>query len=596
MDSGITSTGNSPSARETRYTPYAPRTEEEKQVCEAGDMPDLNAMSPEELSAYQAYMNNTLGAIYRLKHPDNLPDLHQMAGRSSESREEGSEHRTVEGQGAESNHGGEQVEGEHGGASTTFVRATHGAEYTHTGIEHGVEASRVSRGAEAAEIAEAAAQRAKYIAAARASLETGVAGVQNPTAQAPVATPAPASTATPPPSASSAAPPPTASPEPPSIPLKEPISEDMRLYVEAVRKAGGGTQGTAESSAATQAPRLPLKEPVTEDMRLYVEAVRNQEGASSASALPKTGTGTPPASTTPSGAPAEGAVGAGEGAGGRAATELAEEGAQHGGKLHSVMRTANKVLGPAAMLAGGLETAHGINELREGKTVDGSLDVTAGLAGVTSGAATTATAFTSATTVAGVGLGALAAGAGGVVAVADGVKDIYHGIKDGDTEKGVVGGIKTAAGAAMIAGACTGNPILVAGGAVTYVGAVVYENREAIADGAKKAYHYAADGVDKGVKATKEFAGNVAHKVSEKAAAIKEGTGKLIDSGVKKAGELKDAAVQKAGEIKDAVSKKAGEIKESVGNALTSAGDGLSNAADKVGGGLKSAWNWATSW
>jgi hypothetical protein len=549
MDSRVTSTGSSPVTREARQALYAGKSEE-KQICESGPMPELESMSPEELSAYQSYLNGALGTIERIKYP-NLPDIHEMARESADHKE--GEGRTEQQHEAQSAHGSDDG---HGRASGTYVEVTHGTEFSHTGVEKTAEAL-------------ADARKAKWLAAARSSMETGTAGAQGPTVQAS----APAPQAPPPPPTPAAPPTPTPTPEPPKLSLKEPISEDMRLYVEAVQNAEA--EGRL-SSASTAAPKAPVEAPVA------------------------------PAPGPAPEVPGQATVAASESGSGNAAREVVEQGA-HGGKLHSVMNTANKVLGPAAIVAGGFETAHGISELKEGKTVDGSLDVTGGVAGMTSGAAITTTAFSSVSTVAGISLGAVAAGAGGVVAVADGVKDIYHGIKEGDAEKGVVGGVKTAAGAAMIAGACTGNPILVAGGAITYVGAVVYENREAIADGAKKAYHYAADGVKKGVDATKEFAGNVAHKVSEKASAIKEGAGKLIDSGVKKAGEIKDAAVQKAGEmgdaavkkageIKDAVVQKAGEIKESVGNALSSAGEGISNTASKVGGGLKSAWNWATTW
>jgi hypothetical protein len=134
------------------------------------------------------------------------------------------------------------------------------------------------------------------------------------------------------------------------------------------------------------------------------------------------------------------------------------------------------------------------------------------------------------------------------------------------------------------------------GGAATYAGAIIYENREAIADGAKKAYNYTADKVGQGVQATKQFAGNVAHSVSAKAQSIKQEAGKLIDAGVHKAVELKDAGVQKAVEIKNAVAHKASEVKQAVGSTLSSAGSKISNAASATADGARSAWKWATSW
>ena len=42
----------------------------------------------------------------------------------------------------------------------------------------------------------------------------------------------------------------------------------------------------------------------------------------------------------------------------------------------------------------------------------------------------------------------------------------------------------------MIAGVVTVNPVLIAGGAVAYGGAVIYESREAIASGVKSAWNW----------------------------------------------------------------------------------------------------------
>ena len=78
---------------------------------------------------------------------------------------------------------------------------------------------------------------------------------------------------------------------------------------------------------------------------------------------------------------------------------------------------------------------------------------------------------------------------GGVVAVIDGAKDVYLGVRDGNVEKTAVGTVKAGAGAAMIAGVATANPILIAGGAIAYGGAVVYESRDAIASAAKGAWN-----------------------------------------------------------------------------------------------------------
>lgn len=78
---------------------------------------------------------------------------------------------------------------------------------------------------------------------------------------------------------------------------------------------------------------------------------------------------------------------------------------------------------------------------------------------------------------------------GGVAMAADGVNTLANGIKNHDTEQEVVGGVKTAGGAAFTAGLMTANPVLAAGGALAYGGAVIYENREAIANEGKKIWH-----------------------------------------------------------------------------------------------------------
>lgn len=134
-------------------------------------------------------------------------------------------------------------------------------------------------------------------------------------------------------------------------------------------------------------------------------------------------------------------------------------------KLGTAMRVGGGTLG---LVGGGLQTAHGVNELRDGKIVDGTADVTSGSANMVAGGALLA------------GAGGLAAGAGGVGALVDGGRDVIQGIRNGNTEQTVVGGVKSGAGAMMMAGAMTGNPLLVAGGAVVYGGAVIYQNREAI--------------------------------------------------------------------------------------------------------------------
>ena len=138
-----------------------------------------------------------------------------------------------------------------------------------------------------------------------------------------------------------------------------------------------------------------------------------------------------------------------------------------------------KGFGALGAAGGGLQAHNGVDALvNGGDKIEGVADVGAGTSGVVSGVALMT------------GRVAIGTGTGGVVAVIDGGKDIYTGVRDADVEKGVVGTVKVSAGSAMIAGVVTVNPVLIAGGAVAYGGAVIYESREAIASGVKSAWNW----------------------------------------------------------------------------------------------------------
>lgn len=173
------------------------------------------------------------------------------------------------------------------------------------------------------------------------------------------------------------------------------------------------------------------------------------------------------------------AAGAIRGAGGATRAGLAGAAAvEQASGLSRGLRVADGALGPLGVASGAYGIYNGVNQLREGKVVEGGLDVAGGAAGVVSGGAATTSAVMGAAAPAIVGT--LAAGGAGVAAAADGIKDIYQGVRDGNTEQAVTGGVKTVAGGLMVGGAATANPIAVGAGAVLYAGAVVYENREAI--------------------------------------------------------------------------------------------------------------------
>jgi hypothetical protein len=141
---------------------------------------------------------------------------------------------------------------------------------------------------------------------------------------------------------------------------------------------------------------------------------------------------------------------------------------------------ATKGFGVLGVAGGTLQTVNGVNTLANGgDTVEGLADVGAGGTTIASSVALMG------------GRVALGTATGGAVAVIDGAKDLYTGIRDGDVEKTAVGTVKAGAGTAMIAGVATANPILIAGGAIAYGGAVVYESRDAIASAAKGAWNWA---------------------------------------------------------------------------------------------------------
>jgi ppGpp synthetase/RelA/SpoT-type nucleotidyltranferase len=141
---------------------------------------------------------------------------------------------------------------------------------------------------------------------------------------------------------------------------------------------------------------------------------------------------------------------------------------------------AAKGLGVLGLAGGTLQTANGINTLSNGgDRIEGSADVGAGSTAVVSSVALMGGRMMLGTTT------------GGAAAIIDGARDVYVGVRDGSVEKTAVGTIKAGAGTAMIAGIATANPILIAGGAVAYCGAAVYESRDAIASAAKGAWNWA---------------------------------------------------------------------------------------------------------
>lgn len=207
------------------------------------------------------------------------------------------------------------------------------------------------------------------------------------------------------------------------------------------------------------------------------------------------------------------------GAGGATRAGLAGSAAiEQASGLSKGLRVADGVMGPLGIASGAYGVYNGVNQMRDGKIVEGGLDTVGGAAGVVSGGAATTSAIMGAAAPAVVG--ALAAGGAGVAAAADGIKDIYQGVRDGDTEQAVTGGVKTVAGGLLIGGAATANPIAVGAGAVLYAGAVVYENREAIGQAVGTAANAVGNAVGSAASAVGNAVGSAAGAVGNAASSV----------------------------------------------------------------------------
>lgn len=169
-----------------------------------------------------------------------------------------------------------------------------------------------------------------------------------------------------------------------------------------------------------------------------------------------------------------------------------------------------KVGGGAGVVGGGFQTVQGVNQIRTGDVLEGSLNV-----GIGSGNVAAGTMIMLGKTVGGATLGA-------GMAVADGGKDVCLGLVNGDTGQSVVGTIKMASGAAM----CTGQPVLVVIGGVTYAGVLIYDNREAIKAGGRDALGWAQDQFDRAWNAT----GGIANRTKEVLGNAKDGAWNIAAS------------------------------------------------------------------
>ncbi len=130
-----------------------------------------------------------------------------------------------------------------------------------------------------------------------------------------------------------------------------------------------------------------------------------------------------------------------------------------------------KGLGGLAVLDGANKVHQGFQDIQNGRPIEGALTLAGGASEATGGLAIVVNRFQ------------VAGEAFGAMAVFDGAKDVYVGYRNDNGELVIIGFVKAAAGAAMLAGSATANPVLIVVGGVAYATVVVYENRAALESG-----------------------------------------------------------------------------------------------------------------
>jgi hypothetical protein len=146
----------------------------------------------------------------------------------------------------------------------------------------------------------------------------------------------------------------------------------------------------------------------------------------------------------------------------------------------SALEKTDRVLGPLAVVAGGYSINSAVKALSDHKYATGALGAVNGVATTEAGLSGAATAF---------GLikdtafaSRFTAGAGGIGAIADGAENIYSGVKDHNYGETNIGLVKAGAGALMLGGAATADPIAIGAGALLYGGALVAQNWHSISN------------------------------------------------------------------------------------------------------------------
>ena len=131
------------------------------------------------------------------------------------------------------------------------------------------------------------------------------------------------------------------------------------------------------------------------------------------------------------------------------------------GKGARVVNVLGKTLVVAGVVTGPFQIYEGVQEIRDGKLVEGSGNLAGGSANTSASVAMLSGRML-------LGTSLLATGAG-----IDGGVDLYKGIKTTNTSRIVIGGVKCAAAGTMAAGLATGQPVIVIVGGAVYVGVVV---------------------------------------------------------------------------------------------------------------------------
>ena len=292
-----------------------------------------------------------------------------------------------------------------------------------------------------------------------------------------------------------------------------------------------------------------------------------------------------------------------------ASKELSAAEVAIGGALNTGKNILVKIGGGVGVAGGGFQIYGGVQEIREGKVVEGSFDAAGGLGNIATGSLIISGKVAAGTTV------------GAAVAIVDGGKDVVVGIRDGDTKRTVVGTVKLAAGSTMSYGIYTGQPVVIVIGGVTYAGVIIYEQKDVIVHGAKVGFDatwnagvYAVHKTGEGLSVAKDATWNAGvyavHKTGEGLSVAKDATWNAGVYAVHKTGEglsvAKDAtcnagvyAMHKTGEglsvAKDATWNAGVYAAQKTGAALSTAKDATWNggaaAVNKLARGRDAVWN-----